>query len=105
MTAADDDKDKDKDKNNKDSSDVVKFHADIKRIPAEDINPNQWNPNFVSDPIYKAIVSDIKDHGFIGSVTVQKYNKQMQKTNVIINGEHRYRALCDLGVKEIPVTI
>ena len=52
-----------------------------------------------------AIKDDIQRHGFIGTIAVQKYNKAMKKQNVIINGEHRYTALVELGAKLIPCNV
>lgn len=66
-----------------------------------EIEPNPWNPNKQSDFIYAREKKSITDHGFIDPVTVRQLNgsKRLQ----IIDGEHRWRAAKDLGMKSIPV--
>jgi len=82
----------------------LKYHIEPKILKADDIHKNNYNPNFVSSQIMNAIKDDIQKHGFIGHIAVQKKSSDGTK-NVIINGEHRYEALKQLGQNEIPVII
>ena len=78
---------------------------DTVEIPINELTVNNWNPNFVPEQMMKAIVDDIQKHGFIGSIVVQKYNEGLKKSNVIVNGEHRYEALRILGRDKVPCII
>lgn len=53
----------------------------------------------------QAIKDDILKHGFIGHIVVQRLNAEKNRSNVIINGEHRYDALVQLGATEIPAIV
>lgn len=79
----------------------VKYHTETKELDVKSITKNDWNPNFVTTQMMQAIKDDIQKHGFIGSIVVQKEHSSGMK-NVIINGEHRFDALTQLGATKIP---
>ena len=81
------------------------LHYNTIEIPTNKLTVNNWNPNFVPESMMKAIVDDIQKHGFIGSIVVQKFNKEMNKPNVIVNGEHRFEALRILGKDRVPCIV
>jgi uncharacterized protein len=83
----------------------INFHTDYQYLQANQIAKNNWNPNYVSEDMMNAIKDDIRKHGFIGAIIIQKHNTDMKADNVIINGEHRYDALVQLGVDKIPCHI
>lgn len=61
--------------------------------------PNPWNPNRMTAAVYAKALESIELYGFIDPLTVRldtDYNFQ------IIDGEHRFRAGCDLGMTEFP---
>lgn len=87
------------------STTPVNFHTDITTLSANEIAKNNWNPNYVSEDMMNAIKDDIRKHGFISAIVIQKHNTDMKADNVIINGEHRYDALVQLGVDKIPCHI
>ena len=81
-------------------------HA-YQKIRPDEITPNNWNPNIENSAMYKRVKSDLKKHGFAGTIVVQKANKELGAPYVIINGEHRWKAWRELyGDKElIPCTV
>lgn len=82
----------------------IVYYQSVK-LPINSVNLNNWNPNFVPTDIIDAIRDDIKQNGFIDPIAVQKYNKKLKKENVIINGEHRWRILKEMGGTEIPAIV
>lgn len=74
----------------------IRLYDKIELVPAEAIRPNDWNPNIMSDRMYRTLLANIERVGFIEPIIVTR-------DGVIVNGEHRYRALKDLGVKRVPV--
>lgn len=74
--------------------------GDIVWVEPNHLQANSWNPNRMNAPMYAKELQSIKDHGFVDPVTA--YDDGDYKY-IIIDGEHRWRAAMDLGLKEIPV--
>lgn len=83
----------------------IVLHKEVESIGVEKVTKNDWNPNFVPKQIMDAIVDDIQRHGFIGTIVLQKHNKRMKRDYVVINGEHRFDALVQLGATAVPATV
>jgi hypoxanthine phosphoribosyltransferase len=84
----------------------IKMHKDVTLLPVDQIKRNNWNPNFLSTAMQRAIRDDIQRNGFIGPIVVQKHNRELDQDYVIINGEHRYDAFLDLNIgNKIPATV
>jgi hypoxanthine phosphoribosyltransferase len=84
----------------------IKLHKDVTLLPVDQIKRNNWNPNFLSTAMQRAIRDDITRNGFIGPIVVQKHNRELDQDYVIINGEHRYDAFLDLNIgNKIPATV
>lgn len=74
----------------------IKFKHGIEFVPINNLKPIDVNPNYVSPELQQSIEDDISKNGFYGAIIVDKnYN--------IVDGEHRWRALKKLGLKECPV--
>src|SRR5262245_4406811 len=89
---------------NSSNKNKIKYHTESKSLKLDDIKKNDWNPNFVSTEMMQAIKDDIQQNGFIGNIVVQKQHSSGMQ-NVIINGEHRYEAVKQLGGKTIPAIV
>jgi hypothetical protein len=63
-------------------------------VPVDALRPHPENPN---QGDVGAIYESITENGFFGHVVVQK------GTDVIIAGEHRWKAAKDAGMDEVPV--
>ena len=83
----------------------LKVYDNVTKIPTNKIIPNNWNPNVVPEDIIDAIRDDMIKNGFVRPILLQKHNKSMNKSNVIIDGETRYKVFKELGGKEIPAII
>ena len=77
---------------------MVKFKNNIKYVNAETLIPTLGNPNYVPQSLFQSIIDDIKQNGFYGAILINNDNE-------IVDGEHRWRALKSLGVKEVPVIV
>lgn len=77
------------------------FDLDIVQIPVEDIEPDPENANEMSEALYEALVSDIKSNGFTQPVLVRPVDIGYR----LIDGEHRWRAVSELGVLRIPAIV
>lgn len=67
--------------------------------PIANIKPNPWNPNKMDDFIYGKMKKTIQEQGLFGSIIVREWAGMYE----IIDGEHRYKACCELGYKELPL--
>lgn len=63
--------------------------------------PNKWNPNRMQRDDYVKLMHDIELFGFIDPVTVRPHPDD-PLIHQIIDGENRWRAAVDLGLKVIP---
>lgn len=69
---------------------------DVVYVRVEDIRPNAYNPNRQTDRDFELLLRSIEDNGFTVPIVLR------QGTNVIVDGEHRWRAAQVLGMAEIP---
>jgi len=68
-------------------------------VNIDDVMPNSFNPNKMSDFIYEKMKATIKEKGLFGSIIVRRYFGRYQ----ILDGEHRWKACKELGWEQIPV--
>lgn len=83
----------------------IELHYQAVKLPIGEVHANDWNPNFMATEVFKRLIDDIQQNGFLGSIILQKFNERMGKENVIIDGEHRWAALKKLGHTEIPCVV
>jgi ParB-like chromosome segregation protein Spo0J len=69
----------------------------IVQVPLVDILPNDYNPNRQSDRDFELLCRSIEEDGFTQPILVH------EKTNQIVDGEHRWRACKVLGFETVPV--
>jgi ParB/RepB/Spo0J family partition protein len=70
---------------------------DVVYVPTADLRPNSYNPNRQSEHDFELLLRSIEEDGFTVPIVVR------QESNVIVDGEHRWRACQVLGIAEIPV--
>jgi len=75
--------------------------GDIEVVKTSKVEPNDWNFNQVSTLVYKKLKKAIQRYGFLNPVVV--YRPPGAKKLVIVDGEHRWLAAKELGLKEIRV--
>jgi hypothetical protein len=70
----------------------------VEYVPIDSLLPNPWNPNVQDAATFEMLVQSILDDGFDTPILVRA-------DNVIIDGEHRWRAAQDprIGMTEIPI--
>ena len=65
------------------------------------LRPNAWNPNRMNDEMYRKELASIKKFGYVNPILVREQGADYE----IIDGEHRWRALNQLGYEEAEVTV
>lgn len=74
---------------------MVKFF-EVKKVKIKDIKLDQTNPNEVSDLKMKGLKETIEKFGFLEPIVINQ-------DNLMVDGEHRFRILKEMGETEIPV--
>ena len=69
---------------------------EYKKLPVDELKPNNYNPNEMTDKIMSHLVAEIKRVGFLQPILVNK-------KGIIIDGEHRWLAAKETKLKEVPV--
>jgi hypothetical protein len=73
-----------------------------KLVPVDELEPNPWNPNQMSDREFNRLAEEISNVGFIDQIqAIPMENGKLR----IIGGEHRWRAAKSLGIAEVPVAV
>jgi ParB family chromosome partitioning protein len=67
-------------------------------IKVDQLVPNPWNPNKMSDEMLRKEIDSIKEFGFVDPIHCRGMGESIQ----IIDGEHRWKAAKMLGMEEIP---
>jgi len=80
---------------------IQKANSVLERIeivyaPIDSVRANSYNPNRQSDEDFELLLRSIEEDGFTQPVIVTS-------DNIIVDGEHRWRAAQTLGMKEIPI--
>lgn len=69
------------------------------RVPINKVRPNPWNPNYMTPSQFEKEKKSIEQLGMIGSIFVGEYGDDY----MILDGEHRWKVLKELGYTEIDV--
>ena len=67
-------------------------------IPVDQLVPNPWNPNKMSDEMLRKEIDSIKEFGFVDPIHCRAMDEVFQ----IIDGEHRWIGAKAIGMDEIP---
>lgn len=83
----------------------IKFPVlNVKLVPIEKVEANNYNPNSVAPPEMKLLKLSIEEDGYTQPI-VTYYDKESDRY-IIIDGFHRYRCAKEyFDLKEVPVTV
>jgi hypothetical protein len=70
------------------------------RIPVGELHPNSWNPNRMDAFMYEKEMASMRAFGFVDPITVRQLPDGSFE---ILDGEHRWRAAQDIGMKMVPI--
>jgi ParB-like chromosome segregation protein Spo0J len=75
----------------------------VVKVPVNLLVPNAYNPNQQSVTSFELLVKSIEEDGFTLPVVVNSGVTDQHLRNMIIDGEHRWRAAQVLNMPEVPV--
>lgn len=70
-------------------------------VEIDKIQPNPWNPNQMDAKTFEKEKQSITELGFLGSILVRDH--EVNGYYQILDGEHRWKAMKELGYTEVPV--
>lgn len=70
-------------------------------VKLSEVQPNGWNPNVMNKEMYRKELASLRKFGYVNPILVRAKGKGYE----IIDGEHRWRALHELGYEEAEVTM
>lgn len=76
---------------------IVLGDMEVEYMDVNDILPNPYNPNRQSEKDFELLCRSMEEDGFTQPVIIRKSD------NLIVDGEHRWRAAQSIGMKAIPV--
>lgn len=71
-------------------------NMEVEIVPIASLTPNEWNPNRQDQHEFGLLVKSIQEDGFTQPVLISE-------DSIIVDGEHRWRAMLSLGYDSIPV--
>lgn len=82
----------------RDPTDAATVVGESRDIPADRLQPNDWNPNVMTDEEADKLRRGIRRFGFVQPLTVRPWNGVFQ----IIDGEHRWEIGVEEGIEVFP---
>lgn len=93
-------------KKNKVLEDQEKSKLPIYDLDVDNIRPNDYNVNEMSDEKFSLFIEQIQEKGFdVPIIVVENYDEDTDTDYMIIDGEHRWRAGEQLGFETLPAII
>lgn len=77
------------------------FRTTKLEVDIDQIQPNPWNPNQMDSKTFEKEKKSITELGFLGSVLVREHN--VKGYYQILDGEHRWKALKELGYTKVTI--
>jgi ParB/RepB/Spo0J family partition protein len=81
---------------------------DIVQVPVEKLEPNDWNPNKMTEGGFNELVDEIRDDDFDDPLKVVPHPDPAKADDGyfrIIDGEHRWHAAKVLGLPTLPCVV
>ena len=73
-------------------------------VDIEKIIPNKYNPNVMDKKTFEQTKKNILREGLIGGIVCRK-NPDKEGEYIVIDGEHRWKAIKSLGYKKVPIIV
>jgi len=76
--------------------------ATVTTLPTAQLRPNDYNPNTMTDDEFAELVAEVRHLGRLPKPVVARPNGT---GFVIVDGEHGWRAACEVGLAEVPCEV
>jgi len=79
-----------------------KSTGSITHLPINQLQPNAWNPNQMTDTQFRELVEEVRRLGRVPKpIVVRHHGEQFE----IVDGEHNWQAAQEVGLTELPCEI
>ena len=75
------------------------IRGELKIVPVDEVQPNQYNPNVMSDELFEKERNSLKRFGMVRPIITRTENGK----RIIVDGENRWHLFKDEGVSAIPI--
>ena len=76
--------------------------ATVTHLPTDQLQPNDYNPNRMTDEEFAELVEEVRHLGRLPKPVVVR---EVEDGYLIVDGEHGWRAACEVGLSEIPCEV
>lgn len=76
--------------------------ATVTHLPTDQLQPNDYNPNCMTDDEFAELVEEVRHLGRLPKPVVVR---EVEDGYLIVDGEHGWRAACEVGLAEIPCEV
>ena len=83
-------------------SDKIQLRGETVTVPLGSVHPNGFNPNRMTDAEYAAVRDALERHGQVAPI-VTRVHPKIKDEYQIVDGEHRLRALNELGATDVMI--
>lgn len=85
----------------------ARLRGEVKILPLSKVKPNDWNPNELTPELKESLKHGLIEDGWLVSqaLLVWGSDESGEAMDIIIDGEHRWRAAVDLKMKEGPMVV
>lgn len=84
---------------------AVQILGDVVAIAPTEVKPNTWNPNRMTSKMFASLKTGLVADGWLKSMSMLVWglDRDGVRQNIIIDGEHRWKAAIAIGMPEVPV--
>ena len=75
--------------------------VDVRMIPVNRIEANEWNPNEMEAEVFEVLVSNIKEDGNMNQPVLVRKHPKKEGYYQCVDGEHRWKGASVAGLTEI----
>ena len=84
---------------------TIQVRGEVVTGDLQSVKPNPWNPNVMTDAMKASLLYGLKNDGWLASQSLLVWgtNDAGKRMDIIIDGEHRWRAATEDGMLEGPM--
>lgn len=79
---------------------------EVRMLAIDSVEPDPQNPNELPDDLMDTLKQDVRERGFVQPIVVREIEPDGEEPRfMLIDGEHRWRVLRELGYENVPAVV